>query len=119
MNCNSIISVSSILGPTIHTRQSASILLKAVSSEHCDHIDLDFSEVEYISRSFADEFHSEKISLVRSSNKKIIVRNANDKVIKMLQSVARTQNKDKRDFEEMPVYNYTDWNILNSFLLSI
>lgn len=119
MNCNSTISVFSLFGATLHTRQVAIELLKNVEDRPCDNVELDFQQVDYISRSFADQFHSDKLSLAERLQKKIIVINPNEEVLKMLQAVARTQHKDKRDVKELPVYHYTDWQSLERFLLSI
>ena len=119
MNCNSKISVFDLLDSSIHTRQAASQLLQVVFENPCNYIELDFANVNYISRSFADQFHSDKLVITEKSQKSIIITNANDEVIKMLQAVANTQNKEKRDHEKIPVYNYTEWNSLDRFLLSI
>lgn len=119
MNCNSTISVFDLFGATLHTRQVAVELLCAVENNPCESIELDFQKVEYISRSFADQFHSDKLNLVNRQQKNIIVINPNDEVLKMLQAVARTQFKENRDVKELPIYRYTDWQSLERFLLSI
>lgn len=119
MNCNSIISVSELLSSTIHTRQAAIELMQVIEENPCDQIELDFSDVAYISRSFADQFHYDKLQLAANADKSIIVSNANEEVFRMLQAVAKTQHKDKRAYEKVPVYNYTDWKSLERFLLSV
>lgn len=119
MNCNATIPVKDISDATLHTRQAAVHLLEAVAENPCDYIELDFAEIEYISRSFADEFHAEKIKLAERSGKTILVTNANEEVVKMLQAVANTQHKINRSYEKVQVYNYTDWKNLERFLLSI
>ena len=119
MICNSTISVYNLLGATLHTRQAATEILEAVIQNPCNHIELDFAEVEYVSRSFADQFHAEKLVIAGQYQKNIIVTNANEEIIKMLQAVARTQDKVFREYEEIPVYNYTNWKSLEIFLLSV
>lgn len=119
MNCESTIQVAQFLGKTIHTRDASNQLLKLVADNPCQKVDLDFSEVEYISRSFADQFHADKIKLATEQQKTIIVTNANEEVINMLQAVARTQNKAYRGHTHLPVYKYSTWNQLENFLLSI
>lgn len=119
MTCNSTIPVFTLLGATLHTRQAATELLQAVTQNPCDHIELDFVDVEYVSRSFADQFHAEKIAIAIQQQKSIIVTNANEEIIKMLQAVARTQDKENRAYEKVPVYNYTNWKSLERFLLSV
>lgn len=85
-------------------------------NDPCDLVDLDFSTVEYISRSFADQFHFKKINLTETMQKKIIATNASEKVINMLQAIAKTQNMN-RSFKSIPVYKYSDGNSFERFLL--
>jgi hypothetical protein len=82
-------------------------------------IELDFLDVDYISRSFADDFHADKIKLAMEQQKSIILTNANDEIINMLQSVARTQNKRYKQDAIRPVYKYSSWSQLESYFLSI
>ena len=63
MNCETTIQVVDLLGKTIHTRDASNQLLKLVAENPCYTIELDFLDVAYISRSFADQFHADKISL--------------------------------------------------------
>ncbi|MGZ3836934.1 MAG: hypothetical protein ACXVMS_06955 [Flavisolibacter sp.] len=118
MNCHSTISVLDLLGTTVHTREASVILLKVVENDPCDQLDLDFAGVAFISRSFADQFHADKINLAQKSNKSIIVTNANESIINMLQAVSRTQHKTGRHLPSVPVYKYSDRNVLERFLLS-
>lgn len=119
MNCESTIRVAELLGKTIHTRDASRHLLDFVAESPCMNIELDFLEVDYISRSFADEFHAYKMKLAAELQKSIIVTNANDEIINMLQSVARTQNKRYKQDIMRPVYKYSSWSQLESYLLSI
>lgn len=119
MNCELILDVSVILGKTLHTREAAQKLLDVVANQSCDHVELDFFNVSYISRSFADQFYSEKLNLATTQQKSILVLNANEEVIRMLQTVARTQNKSDLQFNSMPVYKYSTWSQLESYLLSV
>jgi hypothetical protein len=118
MNCETIIQVAELLGKTIHTREAATQLLNVVVADPCSKIELDFSDVDYISRSFADQFHSDKLQLIITSGKQIIVTNANEEVVNMLQAVAKTQNKSYHS-RSLPVFKYSNWNQLENFLLSI
>ena len=90
-----------------------------VADNPCQQVELDFLEVQYISRSFADQFHADKIESAAISKKDIVVVNANESVINMLLIVARTQNKSARTESSLPVLKYTNWTQLENFLLSI
>src|SRR5215218_10464461 len=109
MNCETTISVHELFGNTLHTREAADQLLEITKSDPCQSIELDFSGVEYISRSFADQFHGNKLKMVELLQKTIIVANADEGVINMLQAVAKTQNKEYRGFRDVPVYKYSNW----------
>lgn len=111
--------VKDVLGETIHTREASHALLSLVSENACDNIELDFTGVKYISRSFADQFHSDKIELATKKPLIIIVTNAGEEVISMLQAVARTQSKFYREHASLPVYRYSTWDQLENFLLSL
>ena len=119
MNCNATITVFELFGSTIHTRQAATEVLQAVADNSSSLVELDFENVDYISRSFADQFHANKMTLAKNQGKAIIVTNASEEVIRMFQAVASTQNKVDADYEKVPIYNYTDWKSLESFLLSV
>lgn len=119
MNCVTIIQVSKLLGQTIHTREAAKFLLADVKNDLCEKVELDFSDVDYISRSFADQFHADKIQLALDQQKQIIVTNATEEVINMLQAVAKTQNKTYRANHAPPIYKYSKWSPLENFLLTI
>lgn len=93
MNHEATIRIASLLNKTLHTREAAVLLLQAVAAHPCNTIELDFTDIDYISRSFADQFHSDKLSLAADSQKTIIVTNANEEVVRILQALARTQNK--------------------------
>jgi len=118
MNNNSSISVLRLLGATIHTREAMAVMLREIKKNPCNQVDLDFTGVEFISRSFADQFHEEKARLAEITGKEMIVTNANESVIDMLQAVSRTQNKSSRNLSNIPVYQYSDRNSLERFLIS-
>lgn len=90
-----------------------------VADSPCQQVELDFLGVQYISRSFADQFHTGKMELAVVSQKTIVVVNASESVVNMLQTVAKTQNKTYRTESSLPVLKYTDWQQLENFLLSI
>lgn len=81
-------------------------------------MELDFSSVEYISRSFADQFHFDKMNCAINLQKTIIVANARETVVNMLQAVAKSQNASGRKLERVPVYKYSSQRQLEDFLLS-
>ncbi len=118
MNCHSTIHVHELLGSSIHTREASSVLMRLVETNLCDHVEFDFTSVVFISGSFADQFHFDKTSLAIDLQKNIIVSNASENVINMLQAVTRSQKAVNREIEKVPVYKYSSQHQLENFLLS-
>jgi len=119
MNYTTNIAVFKSIGPSVHTRESSKILMKLIEQNQCDSIELDFSQVEYISRSFAYQFYAGKMNCAIKLKKNIIVSNANETVMHMLNAVAKTQNKKFNTFLNIPIYKYSSQSQLENFLLSI
>ena len=119
MNYPTTISVFQSIGNSVHTRESSKILMNLIEQNQCDSIELDFSQVDYISRSFADQFYADKMNYTVKLKKNIIVSNANETVIHMLKAVAKTQNKKPNTFLNIPIYKYSSQSLLENFLLSI
>jgi hypothetical protein len=82
-----------------------------------DSVEFDFSNVEFISRSFADQFHKEKTKLANS--KSISILNASEEVLRMLSTVANTQNAIYREYKKLPVFKFSDTSLLSDYLLSV
>ncbi len=120
MNCHSTIPVFELFGSSISTRESSPVLMELIKNDPCNHVELDFSSIDYISRSFADQFHLDKINYANEFGKTILVANASEEVIKMLQAVAKSHNsKDKKRTAKVPAYKYASYNELEGFLLSL
>ena len=119
MNCETTIRLVDLLGTTIHTREASNQLLKLVQENPCQKIELYFLNVSYISRSFADQLYADKTRLSNDLRKYLVITNANDEVISMLQAVERTQNKSRKQYVDSPVYKYSSWKQIEDYLLSI
>ena len=57
--------------------------------------------------------------MVEPTNKVIIVANAEEEVVKMLQTVANSKKISERTFNKVPVYKYSNYTQLEKFLLAI
>lgn len=107
------------LSELLNSREAATMLLDLVIEQQVDRVELDFSEIEFMSRSFADQFHKERYALQSNNGLIIEISNANEEIINMLNTVARTQNKTKREFFKLPVFKYSDTDMLSDYLLSV
>lgn len=89
------IKVTDILPPTLDTRESATRLVNILKEEGKlnSKIEIDFSGVIFMSRSFADQFH--KDLYVDEQHLNLDIKNASFDVISMLRAVSNTQKKRK------------------------
>jgi anti-anti-sigma regulatory factor len=104
---------------TLNTREAATELVNLVSDFNSTEIELDFSGVEFISRSFADQFHKDLEQLRSKKKNDIQILNASEPVIRMMQAVANTQHKTEREYVSLPALRFTDRKLLRDYLLSL
>lgn len=81
-----IIQIAKLLAPIISSRDIIAVLKKKIIAAKSSLIELDFSDVEFISRSAAHELILMKEDL--RNKKEITIANANEAVIQMLRIVA-------------------------------
>lgn len=113
------ISVFEEQGSLLNTREASSSLFNIISKNKGAEIELDFTDVEFMSRSFADQFHKERMSFQEKENSMVHLVNANEEIIRILQAVSQTQNKRERKFISLPVFKFSDEKLLSDYLLSI
>lgn len=112
------IRIASEIDSIINTREVALQIKKQIEESTCKHIELDFQDVEFISRSFADQMHKEKIELADKGILVVLV-NASSSVMDMFRAVSNTQNAVDRQRQEIPVYKITNMDALSEYLYSI
>ena len=100
------------------SREAVSSLFDKLSNMDSN-LELDFSNVEFISRSYADQFYKAKSDFEKMHNSEIHIMNANEEVINMLHVVSKTQNSNERFFDKVPVYRFSKIDRLSDYLLSI
>jgi hypothetical protein len=104
----------------LNTREAASKLFGTLDFTPYQVVEFDFSSVEFMSRSFADQFIKEKVQLMKvNSHLFIRLSNMEANILAMLQAVERTQRNTNRSFSELPVYSFSDSESLSDYLLSI
>lgn len=75
---------------TLDTRESASKLVDMIKEEGECKVELDFTDIIFMSRSFADQFHKELYSSDHTID--ISIKNADVSILDMLRAVSNTQN---------------------------
>jgi hypothetical protein len=118
MNLLKRISVSEKAKNFLISREAVDLLFENLNSSVSE-IELDFSNVEFMSRSYADQFYKAKLNFEQRHNIQIHIVNANEEVINMLQVVSKTQNSNERAFEKIPVFRFSKPQMLSDYLLSI
>jgi anti-anti-sigma regulatory factor len=113
------IKVAEALSELLNTREAATMLFHLIEKHSSNRVEFDFSEVEFMSRSFADQFHKERSNIKKENGLVIVISNANEEVQTILKTVAQTQNKSKRAYMKLPVFQYTNTEMLSDYLLSI
>lgn len=112
------IDVFAQVGETLNTREAASLLFVCVVENYAKNVVFDFSQVEFMSRSFADQFHKERMKLKEELGLRIDLKDASESIRKMLVTVESTQNKRNRFYTELPVFRFSDDKI-GEYLLSL
>lgn len=116
---NASIHIKSIYGTFLNTRESAIGLSKLITGLASSNIDIDFKNVEFMSRSFADQFYKERQKLREEKGISIFLINADEEIERILEAVSRTQDKQDRKFNDIQVIRFTDVKDVSNFLLSV
>src|ERR1700736_5071624 len=116
---SAIIHIKSIFGNTLDSRDEAIKLFVLLNSGYVQfqEIHLDFTAVDFMSRSFADQFHKEKGKLAR--DRTISIDNASNQVISILQAVSKTQNNSVKETKDLPVYSFSKVDQFLNYLQAI
>lgn len=102
--------------PTLDTRESASRLVDMIKKEGECKIELDFTGILFMSRSFADQFHKELYNYDHSID--ISIKNANVSILDMLQAVSNTQHARKAIKKDYQLLSYNNISKLEDFTFS-
>lgn len=122
MESTNVIRVSEICGTDLITREAVQHLIASIDfspCKICNVFELDFVHVDFMSRSFADQLHKERVRLQQQMKCEIVVINANKEIYEMLEAVAKTQNHSKRKQDQVPVHKFSDAKALSDYLLTL
>jgi hypothetical protein len=110
--------VTKVNQPELKTRELAMEWAEAFANGPHRRIILDLSEVEFMSRSFADQLYKEKKRLALAGTI-IECIGKQEQVLYMLQAVADTQNRTDRHEVNLKPVHYTTAESAFAFLLSL
>lgn len=115
---NSELKLINLLPVTLDSREAAIRLADMVREYSTERqITIDFSGIEFMSRSFANQFHKE-LYLRDEDTFEIIVKNADASIIGMLDAVSKTQVIRKVVKPTHQVASYNNLTEMESFVMS-
>lgn len=110
------IKISNVLPLTLDTRESASRLVDIIKEEGEHKVELDFTDIIFMSRSFADQFHKELYSCEHTVD--ISIKNADISILDMLRAVSNTQNARKAIKKNYQLLSFNSISKLEDFTFS-
>jgi anti-anti-sigma regulatory factor len=104
MNENNTINVASVVAPVLASRDVISTLKREIEKNAAQQVQLDFADVEFVSRSAAHELLRLKEQLLTQEKKQEVeFTNANDEVSQMLRTVASNRAMPKQSAQATPL----------------
>lgn len=118
------IEIVQVLGKSLDSRDQAQKLFNTIKRIELGKsiIVLNFDKVEFMSRSFADQFYQEKIQLESNSKNILRIEAANEQILEILKAVSQTQynqNNRRTIIKQINVYAFPEMNKLKDYLSGI
>lgn len=85
------ISIKNYLGINLKTAELATVLSKLIGAQLSSTVELDFKGVEFMSRTFADQFYSERMHL-RKLGISVFIINMDESIEKTMSAITRIHN---------------------------
>ena len=116
-----VINTKKLIGNTLDSRDEAQKLFAYISANYELPVSVvfDFDDVDFMSRSFADEFHKLKMAWCNQHTSVVEIDNASVQILDILQAVARTQKSREVTNPERLVLAFTNSEQLYDYLLSV
>lgn len=114
------ISLLNWLNPSLDTREAATRLFEMLRTSHppCSEIEFDFSGILFMSRSFADQFHKERMAFQADTNSLIVLKNAAYDFIQTLEVVARTQTSRRKVSATHQVLTFSKLGAMQDYMFA-
>ena len=117
------ITISKVLTPTLDVREAATTLFEYIKSSNSNisSIELDFSDIEFMSRSFADQFHKEKMKYSLENHCVISIKNADFQILEILNAVSKTQINREKNFPDtsINIFSFSDIDQMKDYLFAL
>jgi hypothetical protein len=116
------INLLEILPKTLDTRESSTHLFGLLETNYnkSSFIKLNFSGIEFMSRSFADQFHKERLKFQSINNSLIELKNANQQIVEILHAVSNTQTKRSSiDLSNLSILTFSNSEQLEEYMFAL
>lgn len=115
MNKPLVIDIVSLLGPDLKSRSNVDDLYVYMKNTTVTSFIIDFSEVQFVTRSFMDEFYNR---FLKSSdwNRRVKLMNVSNDIQRMLDVVTGTQTRVKRPSKTGRVLSFRTLDEVNKYL---
>lgn len=110
------IDITQILSPDLKSRLRVHDLELYLTNMDVDHVELDFSNVKFATRSFMDEFYNTFLKVQSLHPYQVEITNVPEDISRMLESVSRTQIRAKVIPPNVPEKAFANVEELLSFL---
>jgi len=116
-----IIDIEPLIGNTLDSRDEVIHLFDTLNSKYTEfrELVLDFTSVDFMSRSFADQFYKEQIKWTLRNDHLLSITNAPVQVIEILQAVSKTQMGKNGKVQDLPIYSFSKADQLSQYLQAI
>lgn len=116
------INLLEILSQTLDTREASTRLFDFLyrSFNTSSIIKLDFSSIEFMSRSFADQFHKERLAFQAKTNCLIELKNADIQIVEILHAVSNTQkSRSSIDNSNISILTFSNPEQLEEYMFAL
>ncbi len=116
------INLLDILPNTLDTREASTRLFEFLESNNNNTptIKLNFSSIEFMSRSFADQFHKERLAFQTKNNCLIELKNADVQIIEILHAVSNTQKtRSSIDNSNISILTFSNSEQLEEYMFAL
>lgn len=114
------INIKELLGSTLDSRDEAEQLFIVLKDyQQYTELALDFSNVDFMSRSFADQFYKERMNWETENSANILIENASTQIIEILHAVSKTQASVNRKLQQLLVYSFSKEEQLSQYLQAL
>jgi len=116
------INLLDILPNTLDTREASTRLFNFLEKNYnsASTIQLNFNSIEFMSRSFADQFHKERLVFQTKNNCLIELKNADVQVVEILHAVSNTQKKRSSiDNSDISILTFSNSEQLEEYMFTL